>query len=473
MPAPEEPVPSTPKAPFISRLPPATDPVLTHSAPEQVEAPSSRPSGLHAILGDLRELRAGRPPRNKLVVPVLGMFGFSVVLLVLAVVVAAVRGPASGDKETLAVANSGSAASVSSASAPSSAVSGASALTSARENPKPAPSSAAPAASCSLAGEAKVIAPRAVVSSGVEAASLGASLGVGFASSAREAVAVALEPGSLAGGASARGRALAADARRVTPLLVQGKLALVADTDKKGDRLAGRRVVATNPAIDIGADGNALVWAPHGKDSTAKLFSLESDAPVEALRAVPLAGAKGVALAFRQAGSVWIGIATGEGVLTPVGGLKRVAGLGKVGSPTIAVSGDNVAVAWADRASDDAPWQISWTHLGIGSDPQPATSFAVPDGGLGVQAMSPSLTALGQGRFVLAWAEGPVSSHQVRAAALNADGAATGSAFAVSAPGANAGQPQVAVGSDGRGVVAFFVARGKTYEVHAAPISCR
>jgi hypothetical protein len=60
----------------------------------------------------------------------------------------------------------------------------------------------------------------------------------------------------------------------------------------------------------------------------------------------------------------------------------------------------------------------------------------------------------------------------VRAITFNADGTTAGSAMALSAAGVNAGSPQIAVGSDGRGVAAFLAAKGKTYELHATPIAC-
>jgi len=63
-------------------------------------------------------------------------------------------------------------------------------------------------------------------------------------------------------------------------------------------------------------------------------------------------------------------------------------------------------------------------------------------------------------------------SHQVRAQTIAADGTPAGSPLLLSAAGINAGQPQIAVGSDGRGVVAFLAAKGKSYEVHATPVAC-
>ena len=87
--------------------------------------------------------------------------------------------------------------------------------------------------------------------------------------------------------------------------------------------------------------------------------------------------------------------------------------------------------------------------------------------------MSPGVGALPGGRFLIVWTEGPVSSHQVRAQVLAADGAPTGEAFAVSAEGVNAGQGQAAVLPDGHGVVAFLASTGKNFDVRATPILCQ
>ena len=128
-------------------------------------------------------------------------------------------------------------------------------------------------------------------------------------------------------------------------------------------------------------------------------------------------------------------------------------------------------MAWSDRATAQDPWQVRWTKLGAAGALEASKALAMPEGGPGVQAMSPSVAGLGGGRFVIAWSEG-TPSHQVRAQTLGADGSPSGSALALSAVGINAGQPQVAVGPDGRGVVAFLAAKGKAYEVHATPVSC-
>jgi hypothetical protein len=144
-----------------------------------------------------------------------------------------------------------------------------------------------------------------------------------------------------------------------------------------------------------------------------------------------------------------------------------------VGAPALATTGDSLVVAWADRGSAQESWQVRWSKMALsGSAPQAAATLPMPEGGLGSQAMSPTLAGLGGGRFLVAWTEGPVSNHQVRAVTVNGDGTVSGAALAVSPQGLNAGQPSATVGADGRGVVAFLAGKGKGYEVYVTPVTC-
>ena len=441
-----------------------------------IPVPRRRPQ-LTAIFDDLNEIKAGRPPKNKLLIGVIAFIALMLIISLLALVVSALRGKPS----ELPAGTSGSSSAIASASSPPRP--GAS-ETSATASTRPAaiPTAVTPTADpkpaaaegmlgdCALAGEAHIVSPHAFIQSGVEAVAVPGAIALGFAIDPRNGLAVTVDPASIGITSTVKARAFGGDARRMSPVLEKGKLTLVPDTDKK-DKLMVRRVVGTNPPIDLGVAENAIVWAPHGLNSYAKLFALEGDTAVEALRAVPLTSAKGIALAFRRGNAIFVGVAKGEGALTTDGSLARIAGLGLVGSPAIATSGDSIIVAWSDRASAQDPWQIRWTKLGASGVLDAAKQLELPEGGLGTQAMSPSVAGLGGGRFVIAWSEG-TPSHQVRAQSLNADGSPSGTALALSAAGINAGQPQIAVGPDGRGVVAFLAAKGKAYEVHATPVSC-
>lgn len=450
-------------------LPPPTDPIVREvsedTSDEAVGLP--RRPGLSLIFDDIAAIRQGRPPKNKLLLGVLGAVALSVLIMLVAGVISIASGTSSSTPSASASA---------SAAPPSSKAAAPAATTAPSPVAIPAPPPAAPKTEpilgdCIAAGESTLIAPRALVASALEAHALGGDLALGFAASAHDAVATSLDSSSLAPTATVRAKAIGGDARRVTPMLVNGKLVAMADVDRKGDRIGARRVVSASTLVDVGSADGGIVWAPHGRDSFAKLFSLDGDAPVEALRAVPLASRPGIALTFRQGNGIFVGVAKGDSVLEADGGLARISGLGQVGSPAITTTGDRIITAWADRAQGD-DWKIRWAKMKIGSSTADAMPFVLPGGGLGGQAMSPSVASLGGGRFLLAWTEGIVANHQVRAVTIGDIGMMSGPPIAISAPGVNAGQPTAVVGPDGHGMVAFLAAKGKTFEVHATPINC-
>jgi len=321
---------------------------------------------------------------------------------------------------------------------------------------------------CSMTKESRSVAPKAVVSSGVEVTTLGSQIALGFAITPKEATMELLDPASL-NEASALHLRSNDSVRRV--VAIDSSKAVI-DADRKGDRLQGRRTVRGATLIDLGAADGGLAWAPHGSDKAIKLWALENpDAPVEALRGEPLPNGRGTAVAFRHAGAIWFG-AFGGSPPAPLAGLIKVAGLGPViGSPALAASGDRVMVAWADRATKEDPWMVRWATFHPGDTTATPKPFALPPGGLGDQVMSPGLASLGAGRFFIVWTEGAVSNHQVRGAVMGENGI-TGDPIIASADGANAGQGQVAVLEGGKGVVAFLVGSGKAFEIAATPIQC-
>ncbi len=318
---------------------------------------------------------------------------------------------------------------------------------------------------CVLAGEAKTIASHAMVGSGVEARAAAGGIALGFASGPKDATLALVDPSSLAPSTTKTGKSVD-PVRRVVAL--DGGVAI--DVDRKGDKLQGRRAVAGAPAIDLGSDGSNVAWAAHGTDKTIALFPLGGTGPVEALRGERSASTAFVA--FRQGTSIYVGAFAGDPPAAK-GALAKVDGLGpKVGSPALAVSGDTAFVVWADRASDGEPWGLRYLVVHAGKDPGAAKKFEVPAGGLGEHAMSPGVAAVGSGRWLVSWTEGPTSSHQVRAVVVDDAGAVHGAALTISAEGVNAGQGQAAVGSDGKGVVAFLAGSGKSFDVIARGISC-
>jgi hypothetical protein len=301
---------------------------------------------------------------------------------------------------------------------------------------------------------------------------LGDDIGFGFAADEHEGMAVRLDATSLDVKATSKGKVTDA-ARRVTPFLKGGALSLAIDTDKKNDRVQGRRTVLTTTPVQLGAADGHLVWTRMGGPTAGKLWELDGAGNVEQLRGAVEEGEHTAAIAFRRNGAVWLGATSTEGPLATKGELAQLAGLGPVvGSPAVAVSGGNVLAAWADRASAEEPWRLRWAHFAAGQAPGGASSFDAPAGGKGQNKMSPGIAALPGGRFLLVWTEGPASGHDVRAITVTKDGAAVGGPLAVSSGGENAGQGQAMVNAAGQGAVVFLSAAADKFEIIATPIDC-
>ena len=421
-----------------------------------------------ARLHDFRAL--GHDPRAKYVLAAFGVFGLLVVVGLIGLVASALRKKPSEEPVPVAVVKASTTASATSAPAPS--------ATEAARAPAPAGATAI-GAPCALAGAAHVVAPRAVVQSGVEVAAIGSRLAVGFATRDHEGFAVVLDPSTLVATQSARAHT-AGPIRRLVPVSGPHGLLAAADIDKGGDPLLGRRTVSAQRPFDLGFGGGGVAWAPYGSAEVSLIWTLEGDDPVEAVRAAPLDPnheETGWAIAFRRGSTIYAGAVNGGATLTPKGPLVKVAGLGlQVGSPAIAAQDGAVLVAWADRAQPSQPWSLRWMRFAPGDASAEAKAFVPSEGGLGEHAMSPAIGAAGQGRFLLAWTEGPVSNHQVRAQTITGSGLPLGTAMAISDSGVNAGQAQLGMLQDGHGLVAYLASSGTgpkaAYEVLATPIVC-
>lgn len=296
-------------------------------------------------------------------------------------------------------------------------------------------------AGCTLAAPPRRIARRALASTGIELAVEGSRVALGFASSPLDGIAMELDP-SVFSPRSVAKITTTRPLRRVFPIFAQ------------------------DDALDALADDES--HAP-----PAALQKLEGRAPIEALRIVPLGDAKGLAVAYRREGTIWVASLAGtppalDGPPLPISEPKSL-----VGRPSIAVVGDTIVVAWASRTSASQSWSVRWTRSRIGSGfVEASRALTIPPGAIGEASMSPSVTALGNDAFVVAWTEG-TELHRVRAQAYGLDGAREGEPLAISAPSENAGQGEIAVGSDRRGIAAFLVkGEGAEMELFAAPIAC-
>ncbi len=414
----------------------------------------------------LRRLQEGKP---KLFLPVVFGLGAFVLLLLFAKGCSALFG---GGETTTTTSTHPSATPSASAAPPASATS--TTPTAAASASAAPPATPGPATACTVVGEPRSVGAHALVPSGVEVLAAPNGIALGFATGPKDAVVELVDPTSLAVTSTAKLHAVDT-LKRVTPLVSAKGLAVAGDLDRRSDKLAGRRTIADESPIDVGVADNGLAVATHGSDKTTQLWPLSGDGPAEALRGVAVHDAEGFAyaLTFRRGGAIWLGYLASGKPPKASGDLAGVAGLGPVvGSPSIATSGDQALVVWADRATSDEPWGLRWQRGKLGAAPSPAKPFTPPAGGLGAPFMSPSVVGLGHGRFLMVWTEGEVASHQVRALTVDEQGNAVGTPLVVSTEGLNAGQGQAAVGPDGKGLIAYLAANGKGFEVMATSISC-
>jgi hypothetical protein len=289
----------------------------------------------------------------------------------------------------------------------------------------------------------------------------------------RDGLVVALDPSTFVALGTARARS-DEPLKRVLPVLgASTELTPLFETSKK--KAVGLEAIypvsAETPFI-VGVEDGALVWAPSRNNAPTQLWPLAGTGPVEALRAVVLPNHQGYAVAFRQGAAIYVGALHADKSIH--GELTRISALGPaIGAPALAANADHILVAWADRPGPSAPWSVRWMTWKPGSGPSAPTLFPVPPGGMGGQVMSPALTSLAGGRFVIVWTEGDRARHEVRAQALDAQEQLVGTALTVSAEGVNAGQGTPALTPDGRGAVAFLSSpNGASASVVAVPIVC-
>ncbi|HKQ67709.1 MAG TPA: hypothetical protein VJT73_00145 [Polyangiaceae bacterium] len=209
-----------------------------------------------------------------------------------------------------------------------------------------------------------------------------------------------------------------------------------------------------------------------------KIWPLSTVAPsafgegrVEAVRTAR--SPSSLAVTFRRQGAIYGGLLDATGaVIKP---FDRLEGAPRAapgaGAPSVGSNGRETAVVFADRSSNDEPWQL-WLSRSGKDQPAGSRKFALPPGGPGGSAIAPSLAGLSDGRWLLAWTEGGEREHVVRGATLDRDFSPIGEAFDVSARDANAGQPALAI-ADGRGAVTYLVAKRSGFELWASSVSCQ
>ena len=456
-----------------------------HGDVEVTALPRSRMStAMETVRGAFEQMKAAmgdtdpaHEPRRRLYLAGIALAGLALGVAVVSIVVSLSR---KGSDETEARTETTASASAAPAPvAPAPAAPAASETAQATAAPPPAepasepPSSTAP---CKVVGKPRVIAPSAIVPAGIEVRTVGNDVALGFAPNEHQATAVRVDAATLSTSTTVDGQS--GDAiRRVVPLEgSDGAMMLASDADRDGDVLRGRRTVALEPAIDIGASGGNLVWARAGGPAAGTLWPLEGDGNVEAVRAAVELGPSGpiMAVALRMGSNIWVGTATAGSIPAAQGPLSKAGtSTGSVGSPAVAINDGVILAAWADRVSSSDPWRLRWVRFKAGEAPGEAGTFTPPAGGKGEQAMSPGITAVPGGRFLLVWTEGPTSRHDVRALTLSREGQPIGKPLVISNKTSNSGQGQAAVNASRQGLVAFLEStEAGGFQVMATPVAC-
>jgi hypothetical protein len=150
-----------------------------------------------------------------------------------------------------------------------------------------------------------------------------------------------------------------------------------------------------------------------------------------------------------------------------------VQGSGKLsGTPSVATNGTHVLVTFANRESQEEPWQVVAARARVGQLPTNAKPLGSSTRDPAAAAIAPVAAGLPDGSWLVQWTEGSGGSYRVRAQAFAADLEPVGEPLAVSPPNANAGQGVVWVGDEA--ALSLFVVTGdQGKELWGTPIACQ
>jgi hypothetical protein len=99
-------------------------------------------------------------------------------------------------------------------------------------------------------------------------------------------------------------------------------------------------------------------------------------------------------------------------------------------------------------------------------------TFHAPEAGAEGET-APELAPIGHDRFLLAWVEGDVESHQLRAQSVVGWGDPLGAAMDLSPAEASViGRPSLVVAPTGEGLVTYVASMDGEFDVLATPIAC-
>lgn len=300
---------------------------------------------------------------------------------------------------------------------------------------------------CFVTGQARTIAPRALIAPGIDVALRSNDLLVGLTVKHDETSEIRFDPAT--GEATARAQRSSWGNGECEPA-----------------NLVGAKTVDAEVPFAMGLSNGHIAWASCSQGAPETLWAI-ADAPVLDLQGVER-GDGGYAVLFRQGNAIWMGnLDAGK---HPQGALAKIAEGPALRSATLAASEAATLVVWAEHRREDAHWTLGARTFAKDA-PEGPMGIEIPGGNADLDALQPSLAALSGGRFLLAWTEGNASAHQVRAAVLDERGVAIGPVLAVS-PAMESGWGKPAVLTNGSGAVLFLTPGDEGFAVAATPITC-
>jgi hypothetical protein len=227
--------------------------------------------------------------------------------------------------------------------------------------------------------------------------------------------------------------------------------------------------VPAAPPFVVMLDRAEIGVAPAPTEPAALAWSLDGDGAPEAAQVQP-AGDRGYGLTFRRRDAAWVGWLGAD--RASIGQLAQVVGSGgAVGKPMSGWNGRELAIVFADRPAEGAPWQIRLGHAAPGAAPTETAVIELPKGGPGGDAFAPDIAGLADGRWLLVWTEGTAGSRAVRAQTLAPDFRPLGDPIALSPPAGSFGQGVLGVAGDY--VAAVFLLRGEAaFELWGSVLRC-
>lgn len=294
----------------------------------------------------------------------------------------------------------------------------------------------------------------------------GGKIAIGYAKGAREAVASELDAASLAVTETVTAKTPGA-VSRVVAHYEGDTLTAHAEFPNMTKGVALQR--RDDPVVLGIAKGKLVRVQDDG--TVSELFTMPN-ADAEKLRVSTIPGSqKDASYTYRASGAVWLG--TTQKNDSP----QRFPSLGGgVGTPSlVSLDASHILAAWPDRAGDDEPWGLRVVAYAPGKGSVTPKAFA--DSRHPGSMLGPSLARIDDKHALLLWThevtKNDATSYEVRGQVLDASGAAIGESLVLSAADMSAGQAQATVDTNGRGVVAFLVSTGDSFDVAVTGIRCK